>query len=131
IRTNALNGGTTTVTLSATRTDRADGSIALNETYGLQATSVTAAGDITLAADTGNNGRNLTVGAVTSTDGAVTLSTARGSITGIDNGNLVTGKSVNLTANYGTASKIGSSNSARLHLNTEKLTMATPGSIYV
>ncbi|MFY1910347.1 filamentous hemagglutinin N-terminal domain-containing protein [Achromobacter xylosoxidans] len=131
IRTNALNGGTTTVTLSATRTDRADGSIALNETYGLQATSVTAAGDITLAADTGSNGRNLTVGTVTSTDGAVTLSTARGSITGINNGNLVTGKSVNLTANYGTAATIGASNSARLHLNTGKLTMATPGSIYV
>lgn len=131
IRTNALNGGTTTVTLSATKTDRADGSIALNETYGLQATSVTAAGDITLAADTGSNGRNLTVGTVTSTDGAVTLSTARGSITGINNSNLVTGKSVNLTANYGTAATIGASNSARLHLNTGKLTMATPGSIYV
>ncbi|MCZ8406647.1 filamentous hemagglutinin N-terminal domain-containing protein [Achromobacter dolens] len=131
IRTNALNGGTTTVTLSATRTDRADGSIALNETYGLQATSVTAAGDVTLAADTGSNGRNLTVGTVTSTDGAVTLSTARGSITGINNSNLVTGKSVNLTANYGTAATIGASNSARLHLNTGKLTMATPGSIYV
>lgn len=131
IRTNALNGGTTTVTLSATRTDRADGSIALNETYGLQATSVTAAGDVTLAADTGSNGRNLTAGTVTSTDGAVTLSTARGSITGINNSNLVTGKSVNLTANYGTAATIGASNSARLHLNTGKLTMATPGSIYV
>lgn len=131
IRTNALNGGTTTVTLSATKTDRADGSIALTETYGLQATSVTAPGDITLTADTGNNGRNLTVGTVTSTDGAVTLSTARGSIIGIDNSNLVTGKSVSLTANYGTASKIGTSNAALLHLNTEKLTMATPGSIYV
>ncbi|MCZ8392825.1 filamentous hemagglutinin N-terminal domain-containing protein [Achromobacter xylosoxidans] len=131
IRTNALNGGTTTVTLSAARTDRADGSIALTETYGLQATSVTAPGDITLTADTGNNGRNLTVGTVTSSDGAVTLSTARGSITGINNSNLVTGKSVSLTANYGTSTMIGASNSARLHLNTGKLTMATPGSIYV
>lgn len=131
IRTYALNGGTTTVTLNATKTDRADGSIALTEAYGLQATSVTAPGDITLTADTGNNGRNLTVGTVTSTDGAVTLSTARGSITGIDDNNLVSGKSVSLTANYGTASKIGASNTARLHLNTEKLTMATPGSIYV
>lgn len=131
IRTYALNGGTTTVTLNATKTDRADGSIALTEAYGLQATSVTAPGDITLTADTGNNGRNLTVGTVTSTDGAVTLSTARRSITGIDDNNLVSGKSVSLTANYGTASKIGASNTARLHLNTEKLTMATPGSIYV
>ncbi len=131
IRTYALNGGTTTVTLNATKTDRADGSIALTETYGLQATSVTAPGDITLMADTGNSGRNLTVGTVASTDGAVTLSTARGSITGIDDSNLVSGKSVSLTANYGTASKIGASTSARLHLNTEKLTMATPGSIYV
>ncbi|CAB3937808.1 filamentous hemagglutinin N-terminal domain-containing protein [Achromobacter insolitus] len=131
IRTNALNGGTTTVTLSATKTDRADGSIALTETYGLQATAVTAPGNITLVADTANNGRNLTVGTITSTDGAVALSTSRGSITGINNSNLVTGKSVSLTANYGTAATIGGSNSARLHLNTEKLTMATPGSIYV
>ncbi|KOQ28535.1 hypothetical protein ABW34_07550 [Achromobacter xylosoxidans] len=131
IRTTALANGTTTVNLSATKTDRADGSIALTEAYGLQVASASGAGDITLSADTANNGRNLTVGTITSTDGAVTLSTARGSIVGANNSNLVTGKSVNLTANYGTGTSIGASNSARLHLNTEKLTMATPGSIYV
>lgn len=131
IRTTALANGTTTVNLSATKTDRADGSIALTEAYGLQVASASGAGDITLSADTANNGRNLTVGTITSTDGAVTLSTARGSIVGANNSNLVTGKSVNLTANYGTGASIGASNSARLHLNTEKLTMATPGSIYV
>ena len=131
IRTTALANGTTTVTLSATKTDRADGSIALTEAYGLQVASASGAGDITLSADTANNGRNLTVGTITSTDGAVTLSSARGSIVGANNSNLVTGKSVNLTANYGTGTSIGASNSARLHLNTEKLTMATPGSIYV
>ncbi|MFY3198979.1 filamentous hemagglutinin N-terminal domain-containing protein [Achromobacter xylosoxidans] len=131
IRTTALANGTTTVNLSATKTDRADGSIALTEAYGLQVASASGAGDITLSADTANNGRNLTVGTITSTDGTVTLSTARGSIVGANNSNLVTGKSVNLTANYGTGTSIGASNSARLHLNTEKLTMATPGSIYV
>lgn len=131
IRTTALANGTTTVNLSATKTDRADGSIALTEAYGLQVASASGAGDITLSADTANNGRNLTVGTITSTDGAVTLSTARGSIVGANNSNLVTGKSVNLTANYGTGTSIGASNSARLRLNTEKLTMATPGSIYV
>lgn len=130
IRTTA-QGAATAVTLSATKTDRADGSIALTETYGLQVVSASGAGDITLSADTANNGRALAVGTITSTDGAVTLSSARGSILGANNSNLVTGKSVNLTANYGTGTSIGASNSARLHLNTEKLTMATPGSIYV
>ncbi|MBR8656315.1 filamentous hemagglutinin N-terminal domain-containing protein, partial [Achromobacter sp. Marseille-Q0513] len=130
IRTIAQNNGTTTVTLSAVKTDRADGSIALSETYGLQAASVSASGGINLTADTASNGRDLTVGTITSANGAVTLSTQRGNIVGIDNNNRVTGDSVSLTANYGTGSQIGTSG-VRLHLNTQKLNLATPGSIYV
>lgn len=129
--TNISSGGTTVVTLSARKTDTADGSIALTEAFGLRAASVTADGDVTLTADFSGMGRDLVVGTISTTNGAVALSTSRGSIIGADNTNLITGKSVSLTADYGTSRSIGSSNANKLHLNTPQLTLATPGSIYV
>jgi hypothetical protein len=131
IRTTNLSGGTTTVNLSAKKTDTADGSIALTETYGLRATSVTGDGNITLTADTANTGRDLVVGTISTTDGAVSLATNRGNIVGADNSNRITGNSVTLTADYGASRSIGSGNTNRIHLDTPSLTLNTPGSIYV
>ena len=131
IRTTNINGLTTTVTLSARKTATADGSIALTETYGLRATSVTADGNITLTADTAGSGRDLLVGTISTTDGAVALKSGQGNIVGVDNNNRITGNSVTLTADYGSARSIGSGNSNRIHLDTPSLTLNTPGSIYV
>lgn len=131
IRTTNLTGGTTVVTLSARKTDTADGSIALTEAYGLRVASATADGNITLTNDTASLGRDLVVGTIATTDGAVSLTTSRGNIVGADNSNLITADSVTLTANYGTSRSIGSSNANRLHLDTPSLTLATPGSIFV
>ncbi|MFF7057996.1 filamentous hemagglutinin N-terminal domain-containing protein [Achromobacter spanius] len=130
IRTTNLTGGTTTVNLSAKKTDTADGSIALIETYGLRATSVTGDGNITLTADTANAGRDLVVGTISTTDGAVSLATNRGNVVGADNSNRITGKTVTLTADYGSARGVGS-NATRIHLDTPSLTLNTPGAIYV
>ncbi|MGV2861852.1 filamentous hemagglutinin N-terminal domain-containing protein [Achromobacter sp. AGC39] len=129
--TNLSSGGTTIVTLSATKTATADGSIALIETYGLQAASVTGDGNITLTADTGRAGRDLVVGTISTTNGAVALSTSTGNIVGANNSNRITGNSVTLTADYGSSRSIGSGNSNRIHLDTPSLTLNTPGSIYV
>ena len=131
IRTTNLTGGTTTVNLSAKKTDTADGSIALIETYGLRADSVTGDGNITLTADTAYAGRDLVVGTISTTDGAVALTTNRGSIIGADNSNRITGKSVTLTADYGSSRSIGSGNTSRIHLDTPSLTLNSAGSIYV
>ncbi len=131
IRTTNLSGGTTTVNLSAKKTDTADGSIALTETYGLRAASVTGNGNITLTADTASTGRDLVVGTISTSGGAVALTTNRGNIVGADNSNRITGKSVTLTADYGSSRSIGSGNTNRIHLDTPSLTLNTPGSIYV
>ncbi|MDH0737390.1 filamentous hemagglutinin N-terminal domain-containing protein [Achromobacter spanius] len=131
IRTTNLTGGTTTVNLSAKKTDTADGSIALIETYGLRADSVTGDGNITLTADTAYAGRDLVVGTISTSGGAVALTTNRGSIVGADNSNRITGKSVTLTADYGSSRSIGSGNTNRIHLDTPSLTLNTPGAIYV
>ncbi|SPT38985.1 Uncharacterised protein [Achromobacter denitrificans] len=131
IRTTNLSGGTTTVNLSAKKTDTADGSIALTETYGLRAASVTGDGNITLTADTASTGRDLVVGTISTSGGAVALTTNRGNIVGADNSNRITGKSVTLTADYGSSRSIGSGNTNRIHLDTPSLTLNTPGSIYV
>ncbi|MCD0497359.1 filamentous hemagglutinin N-terminal domain-containing protein [Achromobacter sp. MY14] len=130
IRTTNLSGGTTTVNLSAKQTATADGSIALTETYGLRAASVSGDGNITLTADTASAGRDLVVGTISTSGGAVALTTSRGNIVGADNSNRITGKSVTLTADYGSGRSIGS-NATRLHLDTPSLTLNTPGSIYV
>ncbi len=131
IRTNAYNGGTTTVTLNARAANGADGSIALTETYGLKVASVSAEGNVTLTGDTAGNGRDLQVGTITTTHGGVSLTSSRGNIVGIDNSNLITADSVTLSAAYGTSRSIGGSDLNLLHLNTPSLTLSTPGSIYV
>ncbi|WP_342067845.1 hypothetical protein [Achromobacter kerstersii] len=130
IRTTNISGATTTVTLSARKTATADGSIALTETYGLRVASATADGNITLTADTAGSGRDLLVGTISTTDGAVALKTGQGNIIGVDNNNRITGKSVTLTADYGSARSIGTI-TTRLHLDTPSLTLNTPGAIYV
>ena len=129
--TNLSSGGTTIVNLSATKTATADGSIALIETYGLQAASVTGDGNITLTADTARGGRDLVVGTISTSNGAVALSTSTGNIVGANNSNRITGNSVTLTADYGSSRSIGSGNANRIHLDTPSLTLNTPGSIYV
>ncbi|HCQ48070.1 MAG TPA: hypothetical protein DIW53_15435 [Achromobacter sp.] len=129
--TNLSSGGTTIVNLSANQTATADGSIALIETYGLQAASVTGDGNITLTADTARGGRDLVVGTISTSNGAVALSTSTGNIVGANNSNRITGNSVTLTADYGTSRSIGSGNANRIHLDTPSLTLNTPGSIYV
>ncbi|WP_144641135.1 filamentous hemagglutinin N-terminal domain-containing protein, partial [Bordetella genomosp. 13] len=129
IQTYAYGGGTTTVTLTAQAANGADGSIALQEQYGLNATSVTADGDVTLQADRGNSQATLTVGTVTA-GGAVVLSSGQGDILAASPANQVKGQSVTLQAGYDSFRTIGT-NATRLNVDTASLTVRTPGSFYL
>src|SRR5690606_31838634 len=129
ITTTAQGQGTTTLTAIASINDRgATGSIAVNESYNLIATSVTAPGGVTLGA-----GRGLTVGTIDGGTSAVSLTASQGDING-QSGNLITGGSVTLSANYtngaGTAYSIGTSGT-RINVATPNLTLISPKNIYV
>ncbi|SAI65362.1 Heme:hemopexin utilization protein A [Bordetella ansorpii] len=129
IQTYAYGGGTTNVTLTAQAANGADGSIALQEQYALNATNVTADGDIALAADLSNAGYALTVGNVQA-GGDVTLSSQRGNIAANDPSNLVKGQSVTLLAGFDSFRMIGDSGN-RLNVDAASLSIRNPGSIYI
>lgn len=120
------NGTTTLQTVTARAANGADGSIAINESYGLAVVAVAGESDISLKAGTGN----LTVGTVDAGDGSVTLSSGQGNIVAAT-GNKITGKeSISLTAKYGSGRGIGTSGT-RLNVDTSSLTIATPGDFYI
>jgi filamentous hemagglutinin family protein len=124
IATAANGGGTTTLTASASAAHGASGSIAISESYNLNAASVTAPAAVTLS-----SGYGMLAGTITS-GGAVSLSSSQGSINGSSSSNAITGTSVNLSARYGTGNGVGNSE-VRLNLNTPQLVINTPGSVYV
>ncbi len=124
ISTSGNGGGTTTLTASASAAHGASGSIAINESYDLLASSVTAPAAVTLS-----SGYGLLAGTITS-GGAVDLSSSQGSINGSSGSNAITGTRVSLSARYGTGNGIGSSGT-RLNVNTPQLVLNTPGSVYV
>jgi filamentous hemagglutinin family protein len=125
IGTSANGGGTTTLSATASAAHGATGSIAINESYNLAAASITAPDTITLGA-----GYGLAAGTINSSGGAVTLSSSQGSITGLNGSNSITGSAVTLSARYGSGNGIGSSGT-RLNVATPRLTLNTPGSVYI
>ena len=129
ITTTALGGGTTTLTATARTNDRgAVGSIDLRENYNLTATSVTAPGGVSLYA-----GYGLIVGNVNGGASDVSLTANRGSISGLNGSNSITGGNVTLSANYTNASEaysIGASGT-RINVATPNLTLISPKDIYV
>jgi filamentous hemagglutinin family protein len=124
----STSGGSTTLTASATAANGATGSVAFSESFSLIASSVTAAGDISLTG--ANSSGNLTVGTIASSGGAVSLTSGRGSILGSSGANSVTGSAVTLNATYGSSAAIGSSGT-RLNIATTDLTLNNPGSFYI
>ncbi|WP_417546582.1 filamentous hemagglutinin N-terminal domain-containing protein [Marinobacter sp.] len=129
ITTTAQGQGTTTLTATARTNDRgATGSIAINESHNLIATSVSAPGGVSLTA-----GKGLTVGNINGGASDVSLTANRGNISGLNGSNLITGGKVTLSADYTNASEaysIGTSGT-RINVATPHLTLISPKDIYV
>ncbi|MDE1149843.1 MAG: filamentous hemagglutinin N-terminal domain-containing protein [Azospirillaceae bacterium] len=128
--TTYANGAATTVTATAHAANGASGSVNITETNSsgsLIASSITAAGDVTLTA---NNG-GVSVGTVNAGTGTVTITAGAGDITGTSTGNLITGSSVSLvTAIDSTGHSIGASGTA-VNVATQVLTLTGTKNVYV
>lgn len=129
ITTTAQGQGTTTLSATARTNDHgATGSIAINESHNLIATSVSAPGGVSLTA-----GKGLTVGNINGGASDVSLTANRGNISGLNGSNLITGGKVTLSADYTNASEaysIGTSGT-RINVATPHLTLISPKDIYV
>jgi len=120
VSTNA-NGGTTTLTATA------GGSVAVSESWTLNAASVTANGPVTLSSSQGG----LSVGTVSAGNNAVTLTTSLGAITGNNGANLITGSAVTLNANSSQSAQSIGTNGTHVRVDTPVLTLNTRGDLYV
>lgn len=120
ISTSANGNGTTTLIVNA------GGSIAVNEAWSLDASSVVGHGDIALSA-----GRAFSIGTIDADTGIVALSSDQNSILGSSGANIVRGSEISMTANYGSGIRSIGAVGTAINTDTRKLTLNARGDMVI